>query len=221
MVDLTKTGLTLNFRPSFGLAHLRTASKLSKMCQEVEVKNEGKQFGPFFDDITDYSSACVMSSAAAMEAYINEIYIDSDKHFDSHDMNLLNDLWDVLEKKSVIEKFQFALLLRNKEKIPSSSTVMENVKALIKLRNALIHFKPEWVHLQKEHDKIGKSLNGKFEMSPFVLNHEPIFPLRCMSFGMTKWAINTSYSFIRAFCSASDIENRLEQFEGVIGYKRA
>ncbi len=44
MVDLTSTGLTLNFRPGFGLAHLRTASKLSGLCREVEVKNEGAKF---------------------------------------------------------------------------------------------------------------------------------------------------------------------------------
>jgi uncharacterized protein YerC len=215
MVDLKSTGLTLNFRPGFGLAHLRTASKLSELCGEVEVKNEGAKFGPFFDDINDYSSACVMSCVASLEAYINEIFIDREKHFKIHDINLMDDLWDILEKKSIIDKFQFALLLKNKEKFKTSSKVMDHVKTLIKLRNSLVHFKPEWVHLQKEHDKIGKALIGKFEMSSFLQSAEPIFPLRCMSYSMTKWAVRSSHEFINEFSDLSTIENRIKNFEHI------
>ena len=105
MVDLTSTGLTLNFRPGFGLAHLRAAAKLSNLCRDIEIKNKDSKFGPFFDDLTDYSTACVMSCVASLEAYINEIFIDRDKHFESHDINLMHDLWHVLEKKSVLDKF--------------------------------------------------------------------------------------------------------------------
>lgn len=213
MVDLTSTGLTLNFRPGFGLAHLRTAAKLSKLCRDVEIENEGAKFGPFFDDLTDYSTACVMSCVASLEAYINEIFIDRDKHFDSHDIHLMDDLWDVLERKNVIDKFQFSLLLKGKKKLNPSSMVVDHIKILIKLRNSLVHFKPEWVHLQKEHDKIGKALNGKFEMSPFLMSSEPIFPLGCMSHSMTKWAIRSSYDFIEEFSKASTIENRFYKFK--------
>tara|TARA_R110000851_G_scaffold176888_2_gene323645 strand:- start:2705 stop:3361 length:657 start_codon:yes stop_codon:yes gene_type:complete len=213
MVDLTSTGLTLNFRPGFALAHIRTAAKLSKLCRNVEIENEGEKFGPFFDDLTDYSTACVMSCVASLEAYINEIFIDRNKHFESHDINLMHDLWDVLEKKSVLDKFQFALLLKNKKKLDSALKAVDHIKILIKLRNSLVHFKPEWVHLQKEHDKIGKALNGKFEMSPFLRTSEPIFPLRCMSYSMTNWAIRSSYDFIEEFSKASKIENRIHKFK--------
>lgn len=213
MVDLTSTGLTLNFRPGFGLSHLRTAAKLSMLCRNVEIENEGEKFGSFFDDITDYSTACVMSCVASLEAYINEIFIDRDKHFESHDIYLMHELWDVLEKKSVLDKFQFALLLKNKEKLDPASKAVDHIKILIKLRNSLVHFKPEWVHLQKEHSKMGKALNGKFEMSPFLMRSEPIFPLRCMSYSMTKWAIQSSYDFIEVFSKASTIENRIHKFK--------
>jgi len=213
MVDPTTTGLTLNFRPGFGLTHLRTAAKLSELCREIEIQNKGTKFGPFFGDLTDYSTACVMPCVASLEAYINEIFIDREKHFENHDINLLHDLWDVLEKKNVIDKFQFALLLKNKEKMNSSSKVVDHIKTLIKLRNSLVHFKPEWVHLQKEHDKIGKALNGMFEMSPFLKPSEPIFPLRCMSHGMTKWAVRSSYEFIEEFSKVSTIENRIHIFK--------
>ena len=90
---------------------------------------------------------------------------------------------------------------------------MDHIKILIRLRNTLVHFKPEWVHLQKEHNKIGKALNGKFEMSPFLKPSEAIFPLRCMSHSMTKWAIRSSYSFIEVFSEVSTIENRIHKFK--------
>jgi hypothetical protein len=215
MIDLTSTGLTLNFRPGFGLAHLRTAAKLSKLCRDVEIENEGSELGRFFDDLTDYSTACVMSCVASLEAYINEVFIDRGEHFESHDIKLMDDLWGVLETKSVLDKFQFALLLKNKEKLDPSSRVVDHIRVVIKLRNSLVHFKPEWVHMQKEHNKIGKALNGKFEMSPFLSPAEPIFPLRCMSHSMTRWAVRSSYDFIELFSNASKIENRIYKFKNL------
>jgi hypothetical protein len=213
MVDLRSTGLNLNFRPGFALAHMRTAVKLSVLCGDVEAKNKGARFGPFFDDIIDYSTACVTCSVAALECYINEIYIDRLVNFDGHSIKLMDDLWDVLERKSAFEKYQFALLLRNKEKLDPASQTIGNAKVLVKLRNALVHFKPEWIHLQEEHDRLGRSLDGRFAMSPFLLTAEPVFPMRCMSHAMTKWAISTIYQVIKEFSEASGIENRLERFE--------
>jgi len=156
-----------------------------------------------------------MSCVASLEAYINEVFIDRGEHFESHDIKLMDDLWGVLETKSVLDKFQFALLLKNKEKLDPSSRVVDHIRVVIKLRNSLVHFKPEWVHMQKEHNKIGKALNGKFEMSPFLSPAEPIFPLRCMSHSMTRWAVRSSYDFIELFSNASKIENRIYKFKNL------
>lgn len=54
---------------------------------------------------------------------------------------------------------------------------------LITARNALVHFKPEWHHQQKTHEKMSRNLKGKFQLSPFLDENAPIFPMRCMTHG--------------------------------------
>ena len=45
---------------------------------------------------------------------------------------------------NTLEKFEFALLLSDKPSIDKSSTLYQDVKIVVDLRNSLVHFKPEW-----------------------------------------------------------------------------
>ena len=99
---------------------------------------------------------------------------------------------------------------------------MQNADALIKLRNAIIHFRPEWFDDQKEHEKLSKVLRGKFRASPF-LPGEPLFPRAWASRAFTERALRSTVAFLEHFYGASSIEcpitkwkTRLRQLSGIV-----
>lgn len=202
-------------RPNFAVQHMIAAARFARLCYKVEDDNAGAPFGPFYDEIINYVTATILSSVASLEANINEIFADVRDHiivFDGLDMNLLTEIWDLIEQKPILEKYQFALVLKKKEKMNKGDQHYQYVDTLIKVRNALVHFKPEWIDDQQEHEKISKLLRGKFPFSPFLNENDPIFPMRCMTHGFADWAVRSSLEFAQWFTHCADLPNRFAQF---------
>jgi hypothetical protein len=206
---------TARQRPNFAVQHMIAAARFARLCYKVEDDNAGAPFGPFYDEITNYVTATILSSVASLESNINEIFADVRDNiivFDGLDMNILIEIWDLIEEKPIMEKYQFALVLKKKDRMNKGNKHYQNVDALIKVRNALVHFKPEWLGQQQEHEKIGKLLRGKFTLSPFFDQNVPVFPLRCMTHGFADWAVRSSLEFAQWFTQCADISNRFDQF---------
>lgn len=202
-------------RPNFAVQHMIAAARFARLCYKVEDENAGVPFGPFYDEIISYVTATILSSVASVEANINEIFADVRDNlivFDGLDMNLLTEIWDLIEKKPILEKYQFALVLKKKDRMNKSDQHYQYIDILIKVRNALVHFKPEWIGEQQEHEKIGKLLRGKFTLSPFLSENDPIFPMRCMTHGFADWAVRSSLEFVQWFTQSADLPNRFVQF---------
>ena len=206
---------TLSQRPNFAVQHMIAAARFARLCYKVEDDNAGAPFGPFYDEIINYVTATILSTVASLEANINEIFADVRDHiivFDGLDMNLLTEIWDLIEEKPILEKYQFALVLKKKVRMNKGDQQYQYVDTLIKVRNALVHFKPEWLDKQQEHEKIGKLLRGKFTLSPFLTENDPIFPMRCMTHGFAEWAVRSSLEFAQWFTQRADLPNRFAQF---------
>lgn len=206
---------TLRQRPNFSVQHMIAAARFARLCYKVEDDNAGAPFGPFFDEITNYVTATILSSVASLESNINEIFSDIRDNiivFNGLDMNLFREVWDLIKEKPILEKYQFVLVLKKKERMDKGDKRYQKVDALIKVRNGLVHFKPEWLGEQQEHEKIGKLLKGKFTLSPFFDENVPIFPLRCMTYGFADWAVRSSLEFAEWFNKCADLSNRFDQF---------
>jgi hypothetical protein len=202
-------------RYNFAVQHMIAAARFARLCYKVEDENAGAPFGPFYDEIVSYVMATILSSVASLEANINEIFADLRDGFivfDGLDMNLVTELWDLIEKKPILEKYQFALVLKKKDRMKKGDKKYQSVDTLIKVRNALVHFKPEWLDEQQEHKAIGKLLRGKFPLSPFFNKNDPIFPMRCMTHGFADWAVRSSLEFTKCFTQIADLPNRFAQF---------
>jgi hypothetical protein len=90
-----------------------------------------------------------------MEAAVNELFQDAfDRHqpyiepLDREVQALLATLWDWTEGRNktpftVLDKNEIALVLARKEPNPTDGQLFENASLLIKLRNALMHYKPQ------------------------------------------------------------------------------
>ena len=207
-----KVSAKLRQRSAFAVQHMMAAARFSRMCGEIEIANKEQPLGEFFDRQIGAVSATVMLATASLESNINEYLCEPEQVFP----NLLEDsphtLVQLLEQKSILEKYQSVLSFRGVAEYAAGEPPYQDVDALIKLRNALVHFKPEWHDEQELHRKIEGRLKGRFEINPAIGENGVFFPQQCMSYGCTKWAVNVTLQFMRDFSERSGLPYRFEKF---------
>lgn len=202
-----------DIRVNLSIPHLLSASFFSRRLGEIESENAGKAFGAFWDELFAQASAVVFSAVAALEAYANELFIDHSKVFPELRDEVMAKLWQLYEQKPPLEKYEFALLLKQGPEFDRGSSPYQDVAALIKLRNGLTHFKPEWLGEQVEHARLSAILAHRARLGPFFPLTEPLFPRGWASHDTAVWAIKSVVSFILKFEENSQICPRMEQFK--------
>ena len=164
-----------------------------------------------------YVVGAVVLAAMAMETCINGIYLDACsknrqklKELDDQEIALLAEWWAFLDERraGTLFKYQHALLLVRKPKLPPGENIYQNAKSLIDLRNALTHYKPEWDDA-KIHETINNQLKGRFAVNPLAPDAYLWFPEQCLGSGCAKWAVTTAEEFVRAFCERMGIAERI------------
>ncbi|MFU6384524.1 hypothetical protein ACM78Z_26690 [Pseudomonas aeruginosa] len=210
---------TARSRTNLSIPHLLSACLFSRQVLELERLNAGLELGSFWDDIIAHASASMLLTVAALESYVNELFADHEANFQGVRTEVLVKLWDVYETKPFLDKVDLALLLRDAGPIDRSRSPAQDVGLLIRLRNALTHFKPEWFDEQEEHAKLSAQLGGRFTPSPFFPCSEPIFPRGWASHSCTAWAIGSAIMFIKEFEIQGGLTKRLEKFETRLIYK--
>lgn len=210
---------TARTRTNLSIPHLLSACLFSRRVRELEGQNTDLAFGSFWEEIIAHASATVLLTVAALESYVNELFADHETNFQDVRAEILVKLWDVYETKPLLDKVDLALLLRDAGSIDRSRSPAQDVGLLIRLRNALTHFKPEWFDEKEEHAKLSAQLAGRFTPSPFFPREEPIFPRGWASHSCTAWAIESAMIFIKEFESQGGLTKRLEMFETRLIYK--
>lgn len=202
-------------RSNFSVQHIMAAARFSRLCYQVEKEHMGEKLGSFYDEIISYTTAAVFSSVASLEANVNEIFadvLDNSLSIGTYDQTFLKEFWRVVEEKSIIEKYKLLYSMKNNDKLNTGGYVYHAVDTLIKSRNVLVHFKPEWQDRQVVHDRIGKQLLGKFQMSPFIIETAPVFPVRCMTHGFAEWAVVSTIDYVKWFADLLNIPYRYEKY---------
>lgn len=146
---------------------------------------------------------------AALEAYANELFVDHTEVFPELRMDIMAKLWELYEQKPILEKYDFALLLRQGSPFDRGASPHQDISALIKLRNALTHYKPEWSNAQIEHAKVSNALKNRAVASSFFPVSESLFPRAWASHGTTRWAVRSVVSFLRDFEQRASLESRI------------
>jgi hypothetical protein len=198
---------TASVRTSLSFQLMLTAAKFTRKVKGIEDEHAGEPFGEFFEDIISYTLATILSSMTALESYVNEIYTDRTTYFPGYHQQLIDDIWQITERRSALEKCQFALSLKDKGKFDTSAKFYQDTSDLVKLRNALVHYKPEWSHEEGEHKKLMKRLRGKFRFSPYYQNPTSAFPNSLMGYECARWSLTTVINFIDKFSELADIPN--------------
>ncbi len=210
-VASSNTSASLRIRVNLALHHLFAACRFASLVYVVEEKNKGEQFGDFWDEILHYSLSTITMSVAALECYVNEFYADGQAqgpHLNPVSSGLFSEM---IDRQSILDKYEFALALRSEKKLKRGENVVQNADVLIKLRNAIIHFQPEWDDTRDKHDKLSSQLESRVSKSPFLMG-EPMFPRAWASAACAVWALKTTVNFLDYFCIEANIDNPLHPF---------
>jgi hypothetical protein len=204
---------------NLSVQHLLSACLFSRQVRALEEQNIGKPFGAFWQDILAHATASMFLSVASLESYVNEVFVHHDTLLPAVRTEILVKRWRTHERKPLLDKVDLALLLVGGGSVDREVRPAQDVVLLIQLRNALIHFKPEWFDEQKEHAKLSDRLAGRFAPSSFFQMGEPIFPRAWATHACTAWAVRSAKEFIKVFENQAGLPKYLALFEARFIYE--
>lgn len=110
----TELSTTAKSRTNLAVQHIFAAAYSSRKAGEIETLNAGNPFGDFYEEIVWNVSAAILFAVAALEADANEIFIDANINLKEYDKDLLNEIWNLIEQKTILDKYEMALFLKKK-----------------------------------------------------------------------------------------------------------
>lgn len=194
------------------LDHLMTAVLSATHAREFE---RGKRKPILFDISAEHTAACiscVFSTVAYLEADINEFFTNAAEEgaadgiaSDPTVLARLRAVWQLEHRRPVLDKYELGLALCDRVMFDKGAVPYQAVALLVRLRNALIHFKPEWQpgggwpSEDDELSKLSKSLMKSFPDNALAEEYQPYFVQRCLGYGSSKWAVTSSVAFVKEF----------------------
>lgn len=217
-MKVTVSSPNLSIRTSLTMQHVHASAHFARLSADLEKSYSGKVPQKQDTKHRAYVTGAIVSAAAFLEAVINEIYIDATersqyllKSLAPSEVEAIGAVWGDVEDKriSTLPKYQLALALAQKKKFEEGKSFYQDVASLIDLRNALVHYKPEWDTKQKMHKKIEDRLRGKFSLNPWSPKNAAFFPKKCLSYGCAEWAVSASIKFVNDFYSRLGVEKKV------------
>ncbi|MGW3910565.1 hypothetical protein ACWEBX_03420 [Streptomyces sp. NPDC005070] len=212
----------------FSLDHARAASSLSRKCGELEAlapssaEEDTVPIGTRSDH-RSYATTSVLASGAFIEACINEFILTASRDELSHvegaeartglELNERQRITaageDLSKESNTLERYRKVLQLLGREQFNRGARPFSEAALLMRLRNALVHYKPQWrpehsdERQSTDQDKLVVQLmERKFTPNPFYADSlNPYFPERCLGHGCTSWAWNSALKFADCFFS--------------------
>jgi len=204
--------ITAKSRANFTHYHLIAASHAYQ--EALSIENKYNTETPPQKELNLYIahfSACIMCSVAALESKINEHIVDNETEINSSRNRPLFKIYELREKAkkrdltlsesllSATNAFKkFNIIWHIKYGGPYlEDEISRNVKYLIEIRNALIHFTPEWNDAFTNHSNLDNVRNDlQFTESPFFPKDTFFIPHRCLSASCAEWSVGTSKNFL-------------------------
>ncbi|WP_323155415.1 hypothetical protein [Pseudomonas alvandae] len=211
------SSISISSRHYLSISHLSAAALFSQRAATLEpvltlgdsASNEGLR----------EHKACVvtsiMLSVAFLEAVVNELWADCSEGFDPvrieglQNREVMATLWrksPLKRSTTMLEKFELALELNAKPALSRDASPYQDVKLLVDLRNALVHYEPETISSFSEDDenrgtehKFEKKLRGRFEPNRLTGPGNPFYPDKVLGAGCARWAIASAVAFADSF----------------------
>jgi len=204
-------------------SHIKAAAHFAKLSYEIEDKyDESKSSSDLLDKHRSYVIGSIITAVCYLEATINELFTDVEDISRSNEWNpdvtqKMNKEWDKERSLQLIIKYERALCIVKSESFDRGAEPYQSAASLIFLRNALIHYKPEWIGTGESYNKtLNEKLRQKLEkkikkLNPMTREGSLFFPHRCLGYGCAKWAVESSLNFSNEFFSKIGLPSNLDQ----------
>lgn len=211
--------ITLSMRSYYSINHLSASAFHARTAARIEAA-----FTEFNGEMALEHKSAVMGSifmsVAAVEAFINELFCDcADAHtphlagLEHEAIDRMKKAWKsapIVEKASIMEKYQFACLLADKPALDRGAAAAQDLSLGIEIRNALMHYKPQSVELPMDGTtgtvegswkKIEQTLKGRppLKPNPFASSGQPEFPYRVLGHDCAERTLNGAVGFLQYF----------------------
>ena len=208
-----KAEIKLRQKSMFAVQHLLAAARFSRQCGHVQKEHTGEALGSFYDEQIACTSASVMLCVASLESNINEYLENVSSLFSGLTAKQGDRFVELISTLSILEKYDRVLAIRGLEPFQKGERPYQDVSALISLRNEFVHFHPEYHDEQSRHQRLGKKLDNRFDLSPFISKETGVlFPQRIVSHGCTKWAVEESLKFMKIFEQRLGVSSKFERY---------
>lgn len=201
---------------SFSLQHLRAAAYFSDNAEALEAEAQASpDRSKLLNPHRAYVTGAIISAVAALEASINELFLeacDRNPHtltgLSPAVVDRLADEWQELERTPILTKYQIALQVAGKSCFDKGAQPFQDTASLMELRHALVHYKPEWDDEREDHENLEVRLSGRFDLNSLAGDSSLWFPHRCLGAGCARWSEETARLFLREFCLRLGIPSR-------------
>jgi len=163
-----------------------------------------------------FAVAAILASVAFLEAAVNELFASASAPnlevgggrggLTANERETLVDVNDALANNRTLERCQLVLHLLGRQPFDRGTAPFQDVDLLVKLRNSLVHYKPEWRAGGIEggqsaaDSKLAKGLQTKhFSHNPFTGAGNPFFPDKCLGHGCAAWVWKAALAFADEF----------------------
>ncbi|HYI99226.1 MAG TPA: hypothetical protein VEX36_06045 [Thermoleophilaceae bacterium] len=212
-------------RSYFSTNFLWTALHTSRLVSELE-SAEGDR--PHFDMAhRSYAASSVIASATFLEAVVSELFqdaldghaLDGDGYLEPLRVEAVSAMAKVWRATSngrsldALEKWQWLLECCDRERLDRGAAPAQDAGLVIRLRNALVHFKPENVAADEEHE-LEKSLKGRFPDNYLMEGSgNPWWPSHGLGHGCSAWAVSSSRALADHVLAEVGIEPNYSRIE--------
>lgn len=191
---------------------LRSAMRFTDRAQAIEDEHPGDWASPHAEEHMDHVIAAVMGAATFMEAMVNELFTDAadeegltgDGYLASlaaEPVWLMGDWWresgEGMDK--TLAKYQLLLSFAGKPKFDKGADPFQSAALLLKLRNTLVHFRPETVW-SDETPKLEKQLKGLFAGNGLIDPKSRRWPNGVLGAGCARWSNSAARSLADETC---------------------
>jgi hypothetical protein len=203
---------SIRLKHSFSKQHLAAADYFAREAEAVEMAAAAQ---PDAVAHRAYVTGGIISAVAALESSINELFLeaaDRNPHtlpgVPEAVLSRMAGLWPHIERNALLDKYQVALTLADKPRLDRGDAEYQHATSVVKLRDALVHYKPEWDDEAEVHAQLEKRLQSKFSGNPFAPPGSLWFPHVCLGSGCAKWCVKVVTDFSGEFCRSLSIPAR-------------
>jgi len=189
-------------RSYFSSHLLWTAQREAEIAGRMEAAHSGES--RFDVEHRGHVLSSIVASAAFMEAMINELYQDAaDDHIPEDGYiaplsascrRLMAELWRATDGGvlKAIRKYEMLLAFADAPPLDRGAKPHQDAALAIRLRNAILHYRPEDISVDGEAHAMEQRLRGRFEDNAFMAGSgNAWWSDHALGYGAATWAIRS------------------------------